>query len=185
MLTELSASKVYPRLFFEGVFASTTLRFWQGAHDLSWNSQTWLGSNGYLMQISNIRDEASIKANGASVVLAGMPSEILSVVFNQFKQGAPGKIWLGFLDSSGSLIADPILRFQGRLDQVEIERTPEESVIAITYESELIDLERPRRIRLTHQDQQSRFPGDKGFEFVESLQDKVIFWGLPRDIGNG
>jgi len=35
----------------------------------------------------------------------------------------------------------------------------------------------PDTRRYTDADQQSRFPGDKGLEYVPSMQDKQIVWG--------
>jgi hypothetical protein len=49
--------------------------------------------------------------------------------------------------------------------------------VSISYESRLIDLERSRESRYTNEDQQRAFPGDRGFEFVPSLQDLSLTWG--------
>jgi len=38
-------------------------------------------------------------------------------------------------------------------------------------------LETPLNRRYTDQDQKNLFAGDRGLEFVESLQDKSIVWG--------
>ena len=51
------------------------------------------------------------------------------------------------------------------------------STVTLTAESRLRDLERVRTRRYTDADQQSRFPGDKGLEYVPSLQDKQLIWG--------
>jgi hypothetical protein len=67
--------------------------------------------------------------------------------------------------------------FSGYMDQMNIEEGAETSRIGLSVESKLIDLERPRVFRYTDQNQKSRFPNDKGFEFVEDLQDKRFNWG--------
>jgi hypothetical protein len=51
------------------------------------------------------------------------------------------------------------------------------ATISVTVENVLIKLERPVVRRFTNEDQKSRFPSDKGLEYVASLQDKEIFWG--------
>jgi hypothetical protein len=58
-----------------------------------------------------------------------------------------------------------------------IDEGPETATIAVGAESRLIDLQRPRVRRYTHESQKSRFPNDKGFEFVNDLQDKKFAWG--------
>jgi hypothetical protein len=67
--------------------------------------------------------------------------------------------------------------FAGELDQMNIEEASETCTISVTAENVLIKLERPVVRRFTNEDQKSRFPDDKGLEYVASLQDKEIFWG--------
>lgn len=49
--------------------------------------------------------------------------------------------------------------------------------IELMYEDRLVDLERPRERRYTHEDQQIRLVGDKGFDQVPELQDAQDTWG--------
>lgn len=175
MLSQISASNVNPILLFYGEFASGTVRMWSGLGDLSWDSQTWLGA-GNLVQVSNIEETSEIKASGVVVTFNGIPADLLSLVLSDVKQGALGKIYLGFL-SSGAVVATPWLIFEGRIDTPIINEEAESCSIAITYESRLIDLSRPRTARYTDQDQRREFPGDLGMEFVLALQDKEIPWG--------
>jgi hypothetical protein len=51
------------------------------------------------------------------------------------------------------------------------------STIELTVENKLIDLERARVARFTSAYQKSVYSGDRGLDFVESLQDKEISWG--------
>ena len=48
---------------------------------------------------------------------------------------------------------------------------------ALVGESRLIDLNRARNFRSTHEDQQQIFHGDLGFEYVAAIQDKEVSWG--------
>lgn len=175
MLSQIGSASVTPILFFYGEFASGNVRMWSGIGDLSWDSQTWLGA-GSLVQVSNIEESAEIKATGIVVTFNGIPADLLSLVLSDVRQGALGKVWLGFL-ASGSVVATPWLIFEGRIDTPVISEDAESCSIAITYESRLIDLSRPRSSRYTDQDQKREFPGDLGMEFVLALQDKDIPWG--------
>jgi len=60
---------------------------------------------------------------------------------------------------------------------MNIEEQAEAASISVTAENVLVKLERPVVRRFTNEDQKSRFPDDRGLEFVASLQDKEIFWG--------
>lgn len=145
MLSQVAASNVNPILLFYGEFASGTVRMWSGLGDLSFDSQTWLGA-GSLVQVSNVEETSEIKASGVVVTFNGIPADLLSLVLSDVKQGALGKIYLGFL-SSGTVVATPWLIFEGRIDTPIINEEAETCSIAITYESRLIDLSRPRTAR--------------------------------------
>ena len=67
--------------------------------------------------------------------------------------------------------------FSGRMDVMTIDETGETCSITLTAENRLIDLERPRVRRYTSEDQKSLHPNDKGFDFVNSLQEAEIKWG--------
>lgn len=49
--------------------------------------------------------------------------------------------------------------------------------ISVTVESDLVDLERSKVRRFTDEDQKAIHPDDRGFEFVNRLQDTEITWG--------
>ena len=67
--------------------------------------------------------------------------------------------------------------FNGYVDQMTIAEGAETSTITVSVESRLIDLERARIFRYNDQNQKARYANDKGFEFVEDLQDKQFNWG--------
>jgi hypothetical protein len=67
------------------------------------------------------------------------------------------------------------------MDQMNIQENPDTATIELTVENKLIDLERPRIARYTSAYQKSVYPGDKGMDFIEDLQDKEIVWGRSPD----
>lgn len=172
---ELVKSEVSPILLFEGLFTTGYVRAWSGYGELTWDAKTWLGT-GTLLSVSEMTETADTSAQGITVMLNGIPSSVISLVLNETKQGALGKIYLGFLTTSGSLIADPFLMFEGRLDVPTIDDGGEYASVGITYESRLIDLRRPRFNKYTKADQARFFPNDKGLDFVPGLQERSILW---------
>lgn len=175
VIDEIKATELQPVYLFEGVFVSGTVRAWTGYGDLTWNGQTWTGT-GTLLNISRVEETAEVSATGLTVILNGIPSEIISLALSECKQGASGKVYLGFI-KNGLLVNSPIMMFEGRLDIPSIDESGDTSSVSISYESRLIDLERSREGRYTDEDQQKDYLGDKGFEFVPSLQDKTLTWG--------
>lgn len=178
MLAAIAAGTVRPAIFFEGEYNGGTLRLWTGVGTTSWNGQSWTGG-GQLLGISPLGEATDVAAVGFTVTLSGMPSALISIALASVRQGKPGTLWLALYDSAGALIVDPYQLQKGRFDITVIEDAGDTCTIAAQYESRLIDLERARERRYTHEDQQIDYVGDLGFAFVAALQDMQILWGGP------
>lgn len=171
----LDANPMRPLIFYEGEFASGFLRLFSGMGSVPWDGKTWIGA-GSLMGISEITETSKINANGLTASLSGMPSSLISTVHTYARHGKPGKVWLGFLDSAGAIIADPYLAFEGRLDVPAIEDSGDTCTISVQYESRLVDLQRPRVWRYDDQSQRALYPNDGGFRYVADLQNQELAW---------
>jgi hypothetical protein len=165
-----------PCLFFEGDFPSGSVYLWTGRGPVQWNGQTWTGA-GDLIGVSETEETTDVVATGLVVTLSGIPTSLVSLVISDAQQGLPGKVYVGLRATDGSIIADPVQSFAGRLDVPNIQDGEEICQISISYESRLIDLQKPREFRYTHESQRLFDPTDRGFEVVTSLQDKEISWG--------
>jgi len=165
-----------PVIFFEGEFASGTVRLWSGLGEIGWAGQSWSGA-GALLGLGSIEETSEVVAGGTSVSLSGIPLDLVQMAIAEARQGLPGRVWLGLLTAEGQIIADPVLAFAGRLDVPEITDDAESCRITISYERRLIDLNTARSWRYTHESQQVLHPGDLGFEYVTAIQDREITWG--------
>ena len=175
-LNALSAEYIRPIVLYQGEFASGTVRLWSGIGDLPWNGHTWLGA-GQLAGISAIEESTDVRANSVRLSLSGIPASTIALVLGDVQQGRPGILWFGLLDDNDQVIADPYLTYEGRLDVPEIDEDGETALVSIVYENALVDLERPREFRYTDEAQKAFYPDDRGFEYVESLQDWNGVWG--------
>jgi hypothetical protein len=63
------------------------------------------------------------------------------------------------------------------MDQPTIDVDGTTATIAINCESRLLDMNVAVDRRYTNEDQQLDHPGDRGLEFVNSIQEVVIYWG--------
>jgi hypothetical protein len=153
-------------------FDSGTLRFWSGVGTKSINGEDYIGA-GTLLGISEIEETAEIAAAGATLTLSGIPAELLSLALSEPYQNRRCIIYFGIAGSE----ADMAILFIGTMDRMDIEEGSETSTIRLAVENRLLDLERARVRRYTNNDQQSRFSGDRGLEFVETIQDRELFWG--------
>ena len=175
MLTQFSAKEVELFLALKLNFDSGTIALWTGYGDITFGSQSYTGA-GTLLGFSTVEETSEIAARGAQVTLDGIETSIVSLALQEPYQGRKALIYLGAL-SSGAVVADPTLIFDGRMDVMTIEDSGDTCTISLTLESRLIDLERSRVRRYTTEDQKINFSNDKGFDYVADLTDKQVNWG--------
>lgn len=80
----------------------------------------------------------------------------------------------------GTLIGDPISVFLGRMKDMTSTSTADAREIELECYGRMSQQGRPPYGRWTNTDQQARYPGDRGLEFIPTLRDKAITW-VPGD----
>jgi len=173
--TQLTSSSLQPFLAVRMAFQTGDLRLWTGYNDITIDGDTYTGS-GTLMSISPAEETAAVEAKGASIMLSGIPTDVVSLALSQNYQNRRCIIYFGCL-SSGAVVADPYPIFTGSMDVMTIDEGSETVSIGLSVESRLIDLERARNRRYTSEDQKQIYPNDLGLDFVVDLQDMPIAWG--------
>ena len=168
----LGDNVIEPFFAVELMFDSGPLRLWSGIGAKTLDGEEYTGAGNFL-RVSDIQETAEIQAAGATLTLSGVPSELLSLALNEPYQQRRARIFFGLMGAADDMAEI----FTARMDQMTLAEEPETCTIQLTVENILVDLERARVARYTNNDQQSRFPGDKGLEFVESLQKREVFWG--------
>jgi hypothetical protein len=197
-LEAIKEDVVYPFFAVELLFDNqNTLRMWTGQGTLVLEDGTqWVGL-GTLLNISTVEETSEIAVKGAVLTLTGVASETLSLALSQPYQGRVCNIYFGtllkgfiqqenesyiLLQDGGRIYLQESSKtlneiFSGYMDQMNISEGADTSTIELTVENKLIDLERARVARFTSAYQKSVYSGDRGLDFVESLQDKEISWG--------
>ena len=180
MQTMAQADVVEPLVLVEALFDSNAptsyLYLWNGIGNLTHDSKTYIGA-GNLLSISSIAENVELKAAGVTVVMSGISDPLLSKAQTEDYQGRELTIKLGGFDSSGNVIADPIIVFSGFMDTMTISDGGDTATIAVTVENRLVEFEKTRVRRYTDNDQRILHPTDKGLEFVSQIQEKEIVWG--------
>ena len=179
---KFDGDSLQPFLAVEITFDSGVSRVWGGYGILIIDGWQFVGT-GALGGISTISESTENKATGISLNLSGIPNDALAAALRQKYQGKSCTIYMGALsgnDTSGSrgLVGSPIVLFRGKTDRMSINMGPDTSSISVTVENRMIDLERSRVRRYTTEDQKFYHPGDNGFKFVTSIQDKEVPWGV-------
>ena len=177
--TAVQADEVHPIQLVKVNTSGGDVLVWTGIGDLVYDGDTYIGT-GTLASVSQISERTDLSANGVSFTLSGIPSDLISTALGQIQQGRLCQVWMGLLNTStNALVANPYELFAGFGDVTVITEQAETSTISIQAENRLVDLERPRIRRYTDEDQKSDTANasDIGFEFIPSLQDKVITFG--------
>ena len=176
MLAAIAANTIKPVMIAKLGTSGADLNVWTGVGDLTFEAETYTGV-GNFGGVSMIQETSELQASGVTFSLSGVPSSLISAALGSMRYGRTAKLWFGLIDTTtGALVDPPYLMFTGKTDVPSIDEGPETSVVSITAENRLIDLERSRVRRYTHEDQQIDHAGDLGFEYVQSLQDAEITW---------
>lgn len=164
-----------PYLYFVQLDFSQPLRVCSAGYNVDWNGSTWLGI-GMLGSIEPIQEQASLEAIGVRLTLAGVPSEFIAITLGEQYQGKPCQIWFVPLRDDLQLAAQPVRIFAGRMDTMGTE-VGDTATITLSAESRMVSWDKARVRRYNNEDQQSRYPGDRGFEFVAQMVEKQLIWG--------
>jgi hypothetical protein len=175
-IAALNDSVLRPAFFVEANFVSGPVYLWSGRGSLEWNGNTWLGL-GSLGSISTVEEASTIEAKGITLTLSGIDANIAKLTLSEYQVGLPVLIYLALFDETGTLIDSPVLAFSGRMDQPTIAIDNKSCTISINCESKLLLMNNSVQRRYTNDDQQLDYPGDRGFEYVDSIQQMTIYWG--------
>jgi hypothetical protein len=183
-LAAIQSAALRPALFVEANFTSGPIYVWSGVGSIIWGGHTWTGL-GSLGNVSMIDEGATVEAKGITLTLSGIDPTMLTGILEEFQVGLPAIVSLGLFDMAGALIADPVGCFVGQMDQPTLDVTGTSATISINCESRLIEMNVAVDRRYTNEDQQRDYPGDRGFEFVNSIQEAQIYWGrTPSSVNN-
>lgn len=174
------ADTIAPISFVELDFSSGFVRVHSAVGTINWGGYDWLGV-GTFGSISAIEDSAELQRQTVSFNLSGIPTEMMSIILGENYQGRSAKIYLGFLDLTTHVLTDtPALLYIGKMDVASVKQG-KEMAITLTAESRIASWNRPITRRYTNAEQQKRFTGDKGLEYIDQAARNEISWGRKSE----
>lgn len=174
--TASQADVIAPIYLVDLAFDAATLYFHTGVGELVWNSNTYTGT-GILGGIGTANEDSELSRTPLELRLSGVESSMMSIILGEHYQGRTATVYLGYLDTETmELVDDPAIYYRGRMDAPSIAQD-ETLEIILPIENRFAAWDRPKIRRFNNADQQSRYPGDKGLEFVEQATEKRIVWG--------
>ena len=175
-LTELSQATIKPILLLK-MDLSPVVVFWNGVGDFLWNGDTYKGAGG-LAKITTVKEQSLLQATGTKFELTGIPAKNLNIALEASYQNRIARLWMILVDDSLNIIGDATLLFLGRIDVMDIKDDGATASVAVTVESRLRDLERPRVRYYTEVDQKENYVGDEGLSFVTAVNSgSRLIWG--------
>lgn len=185
---DLAGGKVEAATLFDFDFTTTPMLAWRGYGQLKTKDGRRWNALGDLGSVSGIEQAVNGEAPEATFTLSGINAEIMRLARDEFEDEVRGRTVRAYIQFFGvEDEADPGNQrpldlpypiWGGRFlkPRFSIDRDSGERSVGITAESIHSLRSRPRAGSYTDRDQQFRFPGDKGFEFVATLINKVLTW---------
>lgn len=147
--------------------------------DVVVNGETYQRT-GALMKI-DAAHESSKSFEGITITMSGLDASIMAIAANEPYRGRLVRVLKVYLDpESGQLIGNPVVQFVGRIRSMPIQEKNDTCTVAVQAEHYEAELQRAAPLRLNNADQQRLYPGDKGAEFADQLEDKVVVWPTKK-----
>ncbi len=180
-ITASNEAPVRPVILAAMDFSSGWVRVNSGVSSVVYDSNTYLGI-GAFGSVSPVEEVLEMQEGTMNLSLTGVDTAYISLALNEHYQGRAALIYVALLDADHVLIDDPVLLFQGRMDNMEI-TLGNQGTIQVTCTNPMVDWERPRTLRYNNETQQLLYPGDKGLEFVAQSSEKQVYWGTNKPVG--
>lgn len=177
-LTEAGKENVAMFIAASFAFSSGTLRFWTGLGDLSFGGNSYLGT-GTLGQITVKAENVRLVAERKTYRLSGVDPLLASEADIDASFGRSVTEYLGFLSTTGQIVATPEVYWEGRMDNIRrvYGASP---VIEVNAEHRLVMMDQPDGWRYTHEHQQLFYTGDLGLREAPSVETSEVLWGGYR-----
>jgi hypothetical protein len=158
--------------FFD--FAGGAVRTWTGPGDITYDSQTW-NSNGVVTRWPDVAENVNLVAANITVELSGNFTYAVDLADPAIYRARACEVYIGFLDTDGTLPAANVYRvFSGRMAEVGFIEDAQADAYSVVVESRLVDLQKAKSARYTHQTQLQRFTGDTGLQYAGAAQDSLF-----------
>jgi len=171
-----AADEIEPVLFAKLEFDGGDLLAHTSLGDLSFGGDTYLGV-GQFGGIGTATEVSDLSNSPISLTLSNIPNAMAAILLNEQYQGRLATVYLGYLDiTTRQLVADPTILYRGLIDTADIQQD-QNFTITLSVNSRFAAWDKPLIRRYNNSDQQARYPGDRGLEFVEQSASKSVVWG--------
>lgn len=168
----------------ELAFASGTMHLSTAPQSITVAGHTWIGL-GALASVSSVNEGADNRAEQLTLSLSLADPAMLAAAMGPATEyrGRAARLSLQLFDEAFLPVGTPRLRWAGYMARVQVNRRAADGDAPASGSIELIctraGMARARNregLRLTHAQQQQRYPGDTGLRYVRGLIEKPVAW---------
>jgi hypothetical protein len=166
-------------------FTSGTLYFTTWPLTVVISGNTYLGL-GNLLDVSTVGESEDTAADQVTLALNVVNTALLASAIGDatFYRGRAVRLYLQLFDDTYQPVGARVQRWTGTMEKVSVSRTPSpatggSSSGKIELRCSRSGMSRARNatgLRLTHAQQQQRFPGDMGLEYIQPLIETPALW---------
>lgn len=163
-------------------FTSGAMRVWHGFGPLvTADGHTWSGI-GEVVSIEGGGQQAGVVATNLTLTLAA-DSDLVTDDMVARALASETEVYgrryymaLQFFNEAWQPVDSYRVVYVGVMDRMTFKRNRDLRQITLNVESPFVRRRTPRLQTFSDRDQRSRYPTDKGLEFISSLKDKTVTW---------
>jgi hypothetical protein len=179
-LAEINADHLHEVILVELAF-DTPLYVHSGVGTITYDSNDYLGVGAY-GGIAATTESERLTPTNLTLQLSGIDSTHITEALDAGRYGDIVTIRVGYRDDDGALVDDPWTLWRGFFEFAAIQQG-ESVTVLMTLQHDLSVLSEINGGRYTDEDQQTRFSGDLGLEYVTDQNGLKIIWGGGRVVG--
>lgn len=142
---------------------------------ISGSSKTYTASP-FLVSVPTFTEETDVTKTSLNIDLSGADQTFISTCLNENIVNDSVEIFRGLLNSTNSLIADPLLLYSGNIETFQISESQTDSNVTLTIVSHWADFDKKSGRQTNNNSQQRFFNTDVGMDFAsQTVLD--IKWG--------
>jgi hypothetical protein len=163
-------------------FASGVQRFTTFPHTLHVDGYNWLGL-GAVTSVGSVTESEEVQADALVISLSVVDTALIALSLGNVEgyRGRRADVYLQLLTATYQPIGPKRRRWSGLMDRVEIRRASGDDGSTGTIELRCVRagiarMRNAQGLRLTHEQQLRRFPGDTGLRYVRTLIEQPALW---------
>ena len=176
--TEAREEKVVEISFYITIhFKSGTTYLWTGRGNRTINGKEYIGAAN-LLALKLPEESPQISAQGASITLSGVPSELVARAGKEEIQDRLCVIEFACVEP-GVTPTELMAAFRGKMEAADVSYTKTSATITINVESNIRGIRRTYPVLYSAPTHRLRYPGDSSFDGVTDLPElwQHIRWG--------